>query len=393
MDPHIQFLLKLLGENSPAAARPQDPSWDWCRFQEACTFHEITPLVLGRLRALGGCGAPSALLDSLGARFYQVSAYNVRLAERLVRLCSLLEDEGIPVLAYKGPALAIAAYGNLALREFADLDLVVPAHQIPRSVLALSAEGYRIAPDSYLPDTPRDLRNYHAVTLEAPDGLCRVDLHWALAKDYARAFSPDVPILFERRQEVKLPSGTVPVLCREDLFLGLCFHGTKHRWQRLKWLCDIDALLRRAESMDWDYIARVIRAAPRMAAACALALLLADRLLGSPVPARIAARMSPSGRTSRTAAAICTELSTQGRTTGSDHETFLGLEERWLSRLKYLAVQAWRYPVASLFTEVSARDRAFARVPRFLYYIVRPTRLAVQHGPRVMRWLWAFARR
>ena len=44
---------------------------------------------------------------------------------------------------------------------------------------------------------------------------------------------------------------------------------------------------------------------------------------------------------------------------------------------------------------VSARDRAFVKLPeplKPLYYLVRPVRLVVQHGRRVIRSIWSMAR-
>jgi Uncharacterised nucleotidyltransferase len=41
----------------------------------------------------------------------------------LLQVVDLFSREGIPVLPFKGPTLAMAAYRNLALREFVDLDL------------------------------------------------------------------------------------------------------------------------------------------------------------------------------------------------------------------------------------------------------------------------------
>lgn len=98
------------------------------------------------------------------------------------------------------------------------------------------------------------MKLYHEITLAAPDASYAVDLHWQLAPLYARVFGPDVRALWLRAANLHLPFGDVPVLCREDLFLALCQHGTRHRWWQLKWLFDVAELLRNAETMDWSGI-------------------------------------------------------------------------------------------------------------------------------------------
>src|SRR5206468_4850779 len=61
------------------------------------------------------------------------------------RLLDALAAAGIDALAYKGPALAMRAYGELGMRAFVDLDLLVRPDDVPRAIEALSAAGYAAA--------------------------------------------------------------------------------------------------------------------------------------------------------------------------------------------------------------------------------------------------------
>lgn len=67
-----------------------------------------------------------------------------------------------------------------------------------------------------------------------------------------------------------------------DLLLHLCYHGGKSRWSRLKWVCDLDRLVRVCP-LDWREI-------ETRAVACGcwrmvrLGLLLAREHLGAPIP-------------------------------------------------------------------------------------------------------------
>jgi len=51
--------------------------------------------------------------------------HNFFLTKELLELLTLFEAHCIPASPYKGPALAIMAYGNLALRQFSDLNILV----------------------------------------------------------------------------------------------------------------------------------------------------------------------------------------------------------------------------------------------------------------------------
>ena len=143
----IHCLLQLL--RTPVSG---DLSWlpsiqqDWRPFATACDFHHLAPFVFCRLRDLAGDSVPAGLLEHLRARFYEISANNYRLAKKLVDLTSLLRSHDVPVLAYKGPALAMAMYGDLALRQYSDLDLVVRKEHLLKAVGVMSHCGFEIVP-------------------------------------------------------------------------------------------------------------------------------------------------------------------------------------------------------------------------------------------------------
>jgi len=71
-----------------------------------------------------------------------VSARNRALAAELGELLRLFEESGIRALPFKGPVLALDLFGDLALREFVDLDILVPAGEILRATDLIEARGY-----------------------------------------------------------------------------------------------------------------------------------------------------------------------------------------------------------------------------------------------------------
>ena len=53
------------------------------------------------------------------------------------------ENHGITAIPYKGPALALQVYGDLKLRSFVDLDVLVRRSDAARAGTLLAARGYR----------------------------------------------------------------------------------------------------------------------------------------------------------------------------------------------------------------------------------------------------------
>ena len=69
--------------------------------------------------------------------------HNLLFAAELLRLLAEFRNSGIPVAAFKGVVLAESLYGDLSLREFCDLDLIVHAEDMFKAEDILAACGYR----------------------------------------------------------------------------------------------------------------------------------------------------------------------------------------------------------------------------------------------------------
>jgi hypothetical protein len=69
----------------------------------------------------------------LRARFEEIARKNLRFTAELIRILNCLESHGIAAIPFKGPTLAESVYGNLALREFSDLDILVRQSDFPRA--------------------------------------------------------------------------------------------------------------------------------------------------------------------------------------------------------------------------------------------------------------------
>jgi hypothetical protein len=385
---------------------PPAAAWDWRNFAEACDTHQLVPFIYCRLQGLAEAAVPAGLLEHLRTRFHEICARNYELAKKLVDLASMLQTEGIPVLAYKGPSLAMAVYGGLALRHYNDLDLVIRKEQLVRAVHLMTGWGFQmthtwgrpeLTPYMCRPENPRHVAQAKEIPFCAADSTYYVDLHWQLGDRFWLSLSPDVEKLWERAVWQDLPQGSVSTLCREDLFLALCAHGTRHRWICLKWLLDIAELLRKAATLDWARIEEMARIRPGAGVSASVAVLLARDLLEVPVPVEAGKILPATSRTLALAAAIREEFLLRGESSGKEHATLLALEARPVERMKYRALLILRYPDSlfrEIFVRISPKDRALTRLPQrlqFLYHVIRPLRLVVKHCMRVARTPWSTA--
>ena len=264
---------------------------DWSYLLRTALTHGVGPLLYVNLRAMDPDTIPPAALATLRLHMQQVFVTNSLMVQELLKILTVFDAHHLYAIPYKGPTLAVSAYGNLALRPFGDLDIWIPQHDMKKGKELLLSLGYQPG----IPDNGQDedthIRTHHDYPFfrkEKDTALC-VELQWGVTEapfSCPIAFQP----LWERRQTVSLDRN-VPSLCVEDTLLALCIHGTKHGWNKLMWICDIAALLRSQTQIDWTFL---VREAEKLGGSRMLffGLHLANVLLDAPLPPEISQRIN-----------------------------------------------------------------------------------------------------
>src|SRR6185369_16314775 len=115
---------------------------DWQYLFLLARRHSIVPLVYLQLDRHAADLVPSEYLNELKKHYLENVARNAVLTAELCRLITCFADSGIDAIPYKGPVLALIAYGNIALRRFVDLDVIVKKSDVLKAREILLAEGY-----------------------------------------------------------------------------------------------------------------------------------------------------------------------------------------------------------------------------------------------------------
>jgi hypothetical protein len=255
---------------------------DWDYLYRLARRHALLPLLYRGLKDAGPDTTPREFRERLREKFRENATRNTLLAGELVRVARLFESEGVSVLAYKGPALAVQAYGELSLRRFVDLDIIVRRRDVARAGELLRSLGFATPAGLNAAHEKFLLRRQHNLAFTRDAGRLTVELHW----EFAPAPFASVPVgegVWRRARTVSLLGAEVKTLAAEDLLLALCVHGTKHLWERLAWVCDVAALLNSQENLDWPALIRRARDS-RVERMLHLALRLARGLLGARLP-------------------------------------------------------------------------------------------------------------
>src|SRR6185436_17469392 len=110
--------------------------FDWDYFYKLARRHSLVPLVSARLEQVKDA-VPPDVLQRFRKDHQENAARNLIFADELTSLIKALAEVEIETIVFKGPALAVMAYGDLALRRFVDLDLMVRRAAVARAIQEL----------------------------------------------------------------------------------------------------------------------------------------------------------------------------------------------------------------------------------------------------------------
>ena len=208
---------------------------------------------------------------------------------------------GVPVILLKGAALTRTTYRDLALRPYADIDLLISDHDVAAAKDAMGRCGYGLDPVLL---SEKISRRFHSNLPFVKNGgpPVHVELHWSLSDRFG---AYEIPADDFRARAVMIEAGGSParVLELHDSIVYLAAHLDKHGYlnqaiasaegdtasrvldelsgNRLIWVTDLHELIS-SRPVDWRVLAQ--RAGTgELREAVASALLLLHRLFGTAV--------------------------------------------------------------------------------------------------------------
>lgn len=354
---------------------------DWEYLLRVANSHGLGPLLYWQLKAVCIERVPNVYRQRLADLFRRNAARNVTLTGELCRLLRIFAARGLPVIPYKGPALALYAYsGDVALRQFTDLDILIHERDLSQFREVLHAEGYR---SPLLPENSQHaayMRLHGEQFFRQRENKIEIDLTWMLSPKY-HSFKFDYEKCWERLEKITIQGTETLALAPEDLLLALCVHAGKHQWERLIWVCDVAETLAAQPDIKWKQLVSLAEEAGvrRM---LWLGLFLARELLGTSLPDEIVRRIEADSPVKALAARVQERFFQDPAGAFAPSEKFaylLKVRERRRDGLR-----------ACLHFSMSPTpaDWRWIRLPdvlSFLYYLVPPVRLISKHSAEHLR--------
>jgi hypothetical protein len=308
------------------------------------------------------------LYEAMKEHYAYITQKNMYMSAQLLHFLSRFEKEDIAMLAFKGPTLAVSAYGDITLRQFGDIDILVHRRDVPQIMKIMDAEGY--LPDVTLPEG--DAEHYYdlltTIGFDNPVSKMRIEVHWELlSHNYAVAWKSDS--LWHKTELVTLNRKEIPVLAFEDMLVYLCLHGSKHLFERMEWVCDIDRMIRTQENIDWK---KIITSAKQIGVfrMLLLGLSLASDFYDLPLPDEIRKAVSRDKTLPLLKSkilSICYDPSQTAQKIDKEYFfTVLRMRERFRDRMRF----GWQALFATQFNDLN-----YIRLPKYLHFLYPIVRL------------------
>ena len=308
------------------------------QFWQLASIHGVDYLMYHRLKERGLIDGVE--LSDVALEIRENLLNNLEIVSRLQEILLEMQQSQLRVFCFKGPVIAVMAHGGLSYRGAGDIDLLIDRSELDKAVRVLSRLGFESTEEL----RGRAYREFHFHLPFLDKNGIEVEVHWAISRESCRvAF--DLDRMWRRRVQFPIQGEPHDVLSPEDHLLILCVHGTRHLWERLIWVCDVEAIVRRFPDLDWEYVQQESK---RLGCArmVLLALFLVNHLFREPVPIELLrqAYAEPS--------VLAISRSIIARYDDCDSEEELGafqrdwacllLRERWQDKMRFF----WSLPLS-----------------------------------------------
>ena len=340
----------------------------WDSLLSLAEYHGVQPILARSLMSFED-QIPTQTLITLKQSYRANLHKALLLSGEFVRVVDSLSQAGVDFIPYKGLALAETVYGDIALRQAGDIDLLIHATDLKRVQEAMGKIGYVPHLNFSEDEEAAYIKSGYECAFDGAAGKNLLEVQWAIEPHFY-AVDVDLEGLFRRAQTVRVMGVDTKSLSPEDLFVVLGLHAAKHVWGRLIWLCDLQRIS--GLPLNWKKIADdaqelgVVRILH-------VTLLLAERLLGSPYPT-LAAENLPEDSAAETLAGEIETYISNDKTYDVESLAYF----RLMLRLRERRINRFRFVSRFVFTP-GPGEWAVMRLPKLLfplYRVLRITRLA-----------------
>jgi hypothetical protein len=212
----------------------------------------IAPLLCHNLKKIQKSHfIPEKVMHKLERAYYANVARNMYHYDELKRILTAFNEKNIKIIVLKGAALDKSVYGDIGLRTFGDLDLLVKKEDLSYAKEIMSDLDYVYGPAKKSEEWRR-MNHFHLRPHIHPDKSIVVEIHWHITGD---SFHINIDEWWEMAKVIEIGNCQAMIPSPEDMLIHLCLHLFNHGYKEitLKDFCDIiEALRYHRKEINWQ---------------------------------------------------------------------------------------------------------------------------------------------
>ncbi len=178
----------------------------------------------------------------------QLTLKSLKLTSETVEIIDHFRELGIMAIPLKGPVLASNLYGDVGMRHFNDIDLLVERADLEKTRDALIKIGYSLAYPGEMSQRQEKIyfRYKKDIGLHNKKRRIFIELHYGIYVHELLKKEEEYHLI-EATETIRIQNEDVVVLDKESTFIYLVYHGCLHQYFRLFWLRDVAECIKK-----WD---------------------------------------------------------------------------------------------------------------------------------------------
>jgi hypothetical protein len=348
---------------------------EWDIFLDSAYVHGVFPLVHKALKTV--TTVPEHVKLHLKTSNLEIARRNMTMTTELVKIMKLFEGNGIEVIAFKGPVLSQIIHGDITQRQYADIDILLcNGKELFSSGELLIKNGYVFDYSLKFLKNKALLKIFKDVTFS--NSRVSLELHWKLFED--KFIQNNNANKFDFNADFCEINGyMVRTLQLDSLLFYLCIHGSKHFWERIEWIIDIDRLIRLNDTIDWIKIDSYAKAM-KTDVMLYLGLALTHQLFDTPLPDWILDKSRKNQKVEKLVSLINEEF--VNNPIIQPYEEKISMKQLAMSSMIYdNTILATKTFLKNIF-QIKVEDVYLINLPTYislLYYVIRPFRLLMDY--------------
>lgn len=176
-------------------------------------------------------------------KYMQEKIKGLQLVKNYLDLVDFLNEHGIKFLSIKGPLLSQIIYNDASVRFSHDFDILVDREIVTALNKILLENGFEPEYGIVWPESIEKQKMLmeltHHLGYKHTTKSYMVEVHWVLTTDSPVSHKKMGRLIQSNTKEYNFMGRQISSLNEEMLLAYLIIHGTKHGWERLKWLVDV----------------------------------------------------------------------------------------------------------------------------------------------------------